>query len=154
MSCSGTNHFSKKVLLQSKRFASGLRTTRRSQDDEEEGERLISGEAFVPESLNRPSPPPQLRVVNSSTPDLDDVTLLRRYAQMAREFLSTLPSPGCPLLNPKDLELMDEQPVAAGGYSDVRKAKNNGRNVVLKAHRCYRLFDIAQVVAVRCGRRC
>jgi len=146
MNCFGTIHLTKKVLLQSKRLVSGLHATRRSQDDSEEKERLVGGEHLIPQSPNRP-PLPQLEVVNLHTSDLDDVNLLRRYAQMARELLSTLPSP-CPLLSPEDVELMDERPIAAGGFSDIRKAKHNGRNVVLKAYRCYRLFDHTQVVVV------
>lgn len=153
MSRSGTIPFTKKVLLQSKCLASGLRTTRRSQDDGEEKERLIAEEFFAPQSLHRPSPSPQLGVTNPPTSDLDDVILLQHYAQIARELLLTPPF-SCSLLSPEDVELMDGQPVAAGGFSDIRKAKNNGRDVVLKEYRCYRLFDIAQVLAVRCGRRC
>jgi len=125
MSRSGTNTATKKVLLQSKPFISGL---------------------------HLPPLPSQPEVMNSPTSDLDDVTLLRRYAQMAREHLSTLPS-SCPLLSPEDVELVGGRPVAAGGFSDIRKAKRDGRNVVLKAYRCYRSFDIAQVFAVRCDCR-
>jgi hypothetical protein len=148
MDRSRTPPFTKKVLLQSKRLFSDLRITRRPRGDGEERERLVVGESLVEQTLNRRSLSPRLGVMSLPTSDLDDATLLQRYAQIARETLSSPPLP-CFLLSPKDVELMDEQPVAAGGSADILKARHDGCEVVLKAYRHNRSCDITQVVVVR-----
>lgn len=135
----------KKIRLQSKSLVSGFRITQEPQEDSEERERLVD---LIEPTVRHQSLPPQLKVMSSPTSDLDGVTLLQRYVQMAREFLSFLPSP-CLLLSPEDIELMGKQPVAAGGSADILKGKHDGRKVVLKAYRCYRFCDITQVVVRR-----
>ena len=150
MSHSRTPPFARRVLLQTNRLISELRTIRRPRHDGEEGERLIRRESLAAQSLHRTSPPLQPEVVGSPT---SDPTLLRHYAQMAREVLTSLPLPH-PFLSSEDLELMDEHPAAAGGFADIWKAKYGGREVMLKAYRCYRSFDITQVSAVRRDRLC
>ena len=137
--------FSRKVLLRSKRFASGLW---RPQDDAEETKRLVDEESIIEQILHRHSPPPQLKVISSPTSDLDDVSLLQQYAQMVQEHLLSILSPRL-LLSTEDVEIMDEQPVAAGGSADILKGKHDGREVILKAYRHYRSCDITQVVVVR-----
>jgi len=137
--------FSREVLLRSKRFGSGLW---RPQGDSEEMERLINEESIIEQTLHLQPPPPQLKVRSSPTSNLDDVALSQRYAQMAQEFLLSLPSPHL-LLSPEDVKITDEQPVAAGGSADILKGKHEGSEVVVKAYRYYRLCDITQIVAVR-----
>lgn len=41
--------------------------------------------------------------------------------------------------------------MAAGGSANIYEATYDGRKVVLKSHRCYVSFDVAQVIAVRCN---
>ena len=132
-------------MLRSKCFASW---PWRSQDDSEETEHLVGEKSIIEQTLHRQSPPPQLEVISSPTSDLDDVSILQRCAQMAQEHLLSIPSPRL-LLSPEDVEIMDEQPVAAGGSADILKGKYGGREVVLKAYRHYRSCDITRVVVVR-----
>ena len=145
------------VLLRFKRLVSGLRTTQRAQDDGDDREDLVIGEYPSPHarSLHRPLPPPQLRVEvrTSPTPDLNDVAILQRYALMAQELISSVPSLCCSL-GPEDVKLVDEYPVTAGEFADIWEATYGGRKVVLKSYRCYRSFDVTQVVAVRHDRLC
>lgn len=145
---SRTAPFAKKILLQSKHLASGLRNPRKSRDDSEERERLVDWESLSERAMHHQSLPPQPKAMGYPTSDPDDVALLQRYAQIVREFLSSLPFPYL-LLRPEDVELKGNRPVAAGGTADIFKVKHNGRGAVLKAHRYYRLCDITQVVAVR-----
>ena len=149
MSHPGTNGSAKAALLRFKRVFFLLHDTWRSQDDGEETECLLVSP--VPRSLHPPPQPsllPRLESKSSPIPDADGVTLLERYAQMARELIPSLP-PIYPLLSPEDIRLMGGHPVAAGGFADILEATHDGRKVVLKSYRCYILFDVAQVVAVR-----
>lgn len=119
-----------------------LRTTWALQDDDEERENLVGGESLAQQIS------PQPEVTSSPASDPEDTLPLQRYAQVARDSLSSLPF-SCILLSPEDIELTGEHPVAAGGFADIWKAKHDGREVVLKTYRCYRLFDITLVAAVR-----
>ncbi|KAF9647214.1 kinase-like protein [Thelephora ganbajun] len=150
MSHSGRNPLTKKLLLQPRRLISGLRDMRRSQDDGEERENLVVGGPLVPQSLHHPSLPFQLQAGSFPISDLDSITLLQRYAQIAQELLPSLPS-SCPPLSPDDVKLTDERPVAAGWFVDIFEATYGNRKVVLKAYRCYTSFDVARVVARFCN---
>jgi len=147
MSHSKATLFVNQVLSRSKRIVSGLRTPGAFQDDGEERENLVGGESLVQQSLSQP-PSPQPEDMSSMGSDPEDAPPIHRYAQVALQSLSSLPFP-CPLLCPEGIELTGECPVAAGGVADIWKAKHGGREVVLKTYRCYRLFDIALVAAVR-----
>ena len=82
-------------------------------------------------------------------PDLDNLPLSQYCAQMARELLLSLPS-AYHSLGPEDLKLVGKHPMAAGGSADIWEGTHEGRKVVLKSYRCYRVsFDVAQVIAVR-----
>ena len=142
--------FTKKALLRFKRLVSGLRTIRRRQDDGEEKERLICDESPVPETIRRQQLPSQIWLISSPTSDLNDVALLQRYAQVARNLRSSLP-PSYRWLGPEHVKFICERPVAAGGFADIWEATYNGRKVILKLYRCYVSFDVAQVAAVRCS---
>ena len=139
-----------KVLLQLQLLISGVRTIRRSQDDDEEREHLAIREYSAPHTrpLHPPSPSPQSGVGSLPTSDLNDATLLQRYALMARESLLSLPSPCCSL-GSEDVKLVGEGPIAAGGFADIWEATYGGRKVILKSYRCYRSFDATQVATVR-----
>ena len=113
------------------------------------GEPSIAGEFLTLQSLHRPPPPSQLEVRSSPTPDSDDgLSLPQHYARTAQDFQLSLPSTCC-WLSPKDVDLVDEHPIAAGGFANILEAKYGGRKVVLKSYRCYVSFDVAQVIAVR-----
>ena len=143
---------STKVPLQLGRLVSKVFAVQKSQKDGEEKKRLADGEPLVPKSLPLLSPPPQAKVMSSPASELDDVTLLRGYAGVARQRLLALPTP-CPLLSFRDVEFLDGHPIAAGGFTDIRKAKHDGCEVALKVYRCCRSFDITQVSAVCCDCR-
>jgi hypothetical protein len=137
------------VLLLLNRFLSCLRPTRRSQD--EEREHLILGEGPAPRFLHSPSLSSQSETRGSPAPDLDDLPLSQRYAQMAQELLLSLPSPHS--LGPEDFKPVGQHPIAAGGFADIWEGTYEGRKVMLKSYRCYRMsFDVAQVIAVRYNR--
>ena len=147
---SETTSFTRKVLLRSKRFVSGLRTIERSQDGSKERERLVGEESFVQETIFRQQLPLQIQVTSSPTSNLNDVALLQRYAQIVQDLRSSLPS-SCCWLGPEDVKLVREGPIEAGGFANIWEAAYNGRRVVLKSYRCYTSFDVAQVAAVRCN---
>lgn len=153
MSPSGIYLFVKEVLLLPKRLVSCIRPIPQSQDDGEERERLVVGEYPTPQSLRRPSLPPQLEIRSySPAPDLVDLSLSQRYAQTVRELLSSLPSP-CRWLGPGDFKPSGGGPIAAGGFANIWEGIYEGRKVVLKSYRCYRVsFDVSQIIAVRCNR--
>jgi len=94
-----------------------------------------------------PPPPPQLVIRSSSAPD--DVCPLGRYAQIAQGFMSSLPST-CHRLDPLDVKLTGERPIAAGGFANIWEGTHDSRKIVLKSYRCYVSFDAALAVAVRC----
>ena len=143
MSSSGISPFTTKVPLLPKRLISRLRLILHP-----ERVYLAVGEHPTPQSLHRPSLPPQFEARGSPASDLENSPLSHRYAQMARELLSSLPPPCC-LLGPEDFKLVGEQPIAAGRFANVWKGTYEGRKVVLKSYRCYELFDVVQVAAVR-----
>lgn len=151
MNRSGTDPFVKpKVPLKLKLLVSGLRNVRRSEDDGEESEHLVVQEYPALLSLHHPPSQSRLKVKSLTTPDLDDVHLQWRYAQMAQDILSSLPFT-CPWLGPKDVNPVGEHPIAAGGFTDVYEATYDGRRVILKSYRLYVSFDVAQVIAVCCN---
>ena len=80
--------------------------------------------------------------------DLDGVSLPQHYAGMVQDLRSSLP-PGCRWLGSDDINLISERPSAAGGFADIYDAMQGGRKVILKSYRCYRSFEVAEVVAVR-----
>ena len=130
---------------------SRLRPVRPSQDNEEEREPLIVKEYPPLQSLHRPVlSPSQLDVESSPTSGVDDAALSQHYMLVAQGKLSSLTSPARSL-GPGDIRLAGKHPVAAGGFADILEATYQGRKVVLKAYRCYRSFDVAQVATVRCG---
>ena len=148
MNHSGKSLFVKKVLLQPKRLVSRFRNVRGSRDDSEESERLVIEEYSAPPSLHHPPSPPQLNARSLTILDLDDdVYSSWRYAQMAQDLRSSLPST-CRWLGP-EVNLTGEHPIAAGGFTDLYEAIYDGRKVILKSYRLYVSFDVAQVVAVR-----
>jgi hypothetical protein len=134
------------LLLLSEHFISRLRPIPRP-----ERECSAVGEHPTPQSLRRPSLPPHLEDRGSPAPDLDNPLLSQRYTQMVRELLPSLPFP-YRLLGLEDLKLVGEHPIAAGRFANVLEGTHEGRKVVLKSYRCYVLFDVAQVTAVRCNR--
>ena len=100
MNHSGKSLFVKKVLLQPKRLVSRFRNVRGSRDDSEESERLVIEEYSAPPSLHHPPSPPQLNARSLTILDLDDVYSSWRYAQMAQDLRSSLPST-CRWLGPE-----------------------------------------------------
>ena len=52
------------------------------------------------------------------------------------------------LLNPGDVRLIGDHPLAAGGFADVWEATYEGRKVAFKRYRCYETVDVAQVAEV------
>jgi len=148
MSYSGPNPSAKKVIPQVRHLIHRLRTTRRSEGDEEERQHLVVLEPPSPRPLHHLLPLPRLEVGSS---DLDDITILYRYFLFAQEILSSLPSP-THLLGAEDIRLLVKRPVAAGRFTDIWEATHEGRRVVLKEYRYYRTFDVNQIATVRCGR--
>jgi len=113
------------------------------------GESSIVGELPAPQSPHHPPPPPQL--VAGSSLALEDVSLSEDYTQMAQGLSSFLPS-ACHWLDPRDVKLVGERPMAAGGFANIWEGTHGNRDVILKSYRCYVSFDVAQVVAVRRNR--
>lgn len=62
-------------------------------------------------------------------------------------------SPTFNWLNPTDIMLIGEHPVAAGGSANIWVGVLNGRKIVIKSFRCYKSLDRTKVTSVRC-RRC
>ena len=79
------------------------------------------------------------------------MSLAQRYAQMAQNLRSSLSPTTCHWLDPEDVNLIGEYPIAAGGFANIYGATYDGRKVILKSYRCYELFDAARVVAVCCS---
>lgn len=113
------------------------------------GKSSVAGEQPPPQSLHRLPAPSQLEAGSAHAPDSNDVSLSQRYAQIAQDLRSSLPS-DCRWLGPEEVDLISGRPMAAGSFADIYEGTYGGRNVVLKSYRCYVSFDIAQVVAVRC----
>ena len=114
------------------------------------GESSIAEESLSLQSLHCPPPPSQFEVRSSPTPDSNGLSLPQHYARMAQDLQPSLSS-SCRWLSPKDVDLVGEHPIAAGGFANILEAKYGGRKVVLKSYRCYVSFDVAQVIAVRCN---
>ena len=110
--------------------------------------RLIIGGSLPSQSLHRPSPLPRPEARGPPISVVDGTAVSQRYAQIARELLSSFPS-SYPSLNPHGLKLTGRGPVAAGGFADIWEATYESRKVVLKTYRCYVSFDASEVVAVR-----
>ena len=110
----------------------------------------VSGGYPAAQPLPRPPPLPQLKARDSPAPDMGDVYPSQRYARLAQERISSLPPP-YRWLDPEDVKLIGEHPVAAGGFANVYEATHDGRKVMLKSYRPYMSFDIARVVAVCCN---
>lgn len=70
---------------------------------------------------------------------------------MAHPLRSFIPS-ACRFLNPRDVRLIGDYPLAAGGFADIHEATYEGRKVAFKRYRCYETFDVAQVAEVRHNR--
>ena len=150
MGPSGTKPFANKALIQPTQLFSKLRAISSSQDDGEEREPLIAGKFPLLPSLHHPLPLCKHEDKGLPISDPDGVTLSQQYARMAQELLPSLLF-RYQLLNPHDVNLMGECPIAAGGFADIWEATYAGRKVVLKSYRCYISFDVAQVIAVRFG---
>jgi hypothetical protein len=140
------------VLLLPNHLVSYLCPIPLSQD--EEREYLIVVEGPTPRSLHRPPLSSQLEAGGSlvpdpdNLPDADNLPLSQCCAQMVQELLLSLPFP-YHSLGPEDLKLVGKHPMAAGGSANIWEGTHEGRKVVLKSYRCYRVsFDIAQVIAV------
>lgn len=146
-------NLSVKILLQAKHLITRSRTTRRSEDDEEERQHLVGLEHHPPQSLHHLPPLPQLEVWSSPASGPDGITLLHRYSLIAQEILLSLPYTTY-LLGADDLRLVDKLPVAAGRFTDILEATYDGRRVVVKVYRCYMSFDVNRVMTVRCGCLC
>ena len=79
---------------------------------------------------------------------LDDLPISRCHMELAQNLLSTL-SPTCQWFSPGDIKTVGEYPIAAGGFADVWEGTSGDRKVVIKSYRCYKSFDVSQVVMVR-----
>ena len=149
MSYSGTSLFSGKVLPRFRRFLPGLRAIRTPQDGEEMGH-LVTGNPLVPPFPRHPPTPLQFEIKGALPSDIHDTALSLHCARIAQELLPPLSS-HYPLLNPCDIKLTGQHPIAAGGFVDVWEATYDGRRVVLKSYRCYVSFDVTRTVTVCCG---
>ena len=79
------------------------------------------------------------------------MSLAQRYARMAQNLRLSLSPTTFHWLDPEDVNLISEYPIAAGGFANIYGVTYDGRKVILKSYRCYELFDAARVVAVRCS---
>jgi len=118
---------------------------------------LIQGDSSVAwgnsssQRSHHPSALPSLDDGISSTPDSNEMSHSQCYAQIARGLQTSLPST-CRWLAPEDVNLLGEQPIAAGGCTDIWGATHDGRKVVVKSYCCSTSSNVAQVVEVRCSR--
>ena len=112
------------------------------------GESPVVREPPVPQFLHLPTTLPQLELKSSPAPGLNGVSLSQHYARMAQDLRPSLPST-CHWLDPEDVRLVGEQPIAAGGFANIYEATYDSRKVVLKSYRCYVSFDVVQAVTVR-----
>lgn len=146
MTRSSADTFPGRVQPQLKHLFSGLRRhVRRFRDDFNDTKHLVTGGPFVPPSLHRPSLSRELEA--ESLPDITDLPH-ENYALLAQELIPSLLC-SYPLLNPHDISISGEYPIADGGYAHIWEATHDGRKVVLKDYRCYLSFDVTRVVAVR-----
>jgi len=115
------------------------------------GKSSITGEDSSLQPLHRLSVVPQCKIGSSPAPEPDDIPISQRYAQMAQDPRSSLPS-ACRRLDPEDVDLFGENPIAAGGVANIWEGTHNGHKVALKSYRCCASSDVAQVVEVRYNR--
>jgi serine/threonine protein kinase len=54
-------------------------------------------------------------------------------------------------LNPLDVAVISDRPIAAGGFANILEATHRGRKVILKSYRHHEASDVPQVIAVRCN---
>ncbi|KAF9791960.1 kinase-like domain-containing protein [Thelephora terrestris] len=138
----------KQTRMQPIRLLSRLSAVYHSQDDTEEREPLIPrGFPFPPSLGHTSSTLHKVEVRNERLPisNLDDVALSQHHVKVVQELLPSLPSQ-YPLLDPRNITLTGEHPIAAGGFANIWGAIHAGRRVVLKSYRCYiESFDIARV---------
>ena len=95
--------------------------------------------------------PLQFEIKGALPSDIHDTALSLHCARIAQELPPPLLS-HYPLLNPRDIKLTSQHPIAAGGFADAWEATYDGRRVVLKSYRCYVSFDVTRTVTVCCGR--
>lgn len=53
-------------------------------------------------------------------------------------------------MDPHEIGLRGEHPIAFGAFADIWEATYDGRKVAVKLYRRYESFDLAQVLTVRC----
>lgn len=106
------------------------------------------GEHPASKPPRRPPLPPHLEAKTPPTPQLNGTFLSQRYAHLAQNLRSSLPST-CRWLGPGDVELVSGHPIAAGGSANIYEATHDGRKVVLKSYHYCVTSDVAQAVAVR-----
>lgn len=106
-----------------------------------------------PQPVHPRPPPSRPEAWGLFAPESNDISHSQYYAQVAQGVLSTLSST-CRWLDPGDVEIFGEHPVAAGGFANIWEGTHDGRKVALKSYRCYESFDAADVVAVRCDCAC
>ena len=136
------------ALLQSIYLVSRLRKTlRRAHEVDEEERHLIDEEQEIPQSPSHPFPLPYLEDGGPLALGLDDAPHRQPNAWMAQEPQSPL-QPTYNWLDPADMRITSERPVAAGGFADVWEGVFNGHKVIVKSYRCYISFDRAQVISV------
>ena len=85
---------------------------------------------------------------NSPTPGLNHTFLSQRPTEAAQDPQSSLQSYR-DWLAQEDLNIVDEYPIAAGGFADVWTANHGDRKVVLKSYRLYESFGSTRVATVR-----
>lgn len=100
-----------------------------------------------PQSLHRPPAPPLLEGRSLPIPEMNDISLSRRYTQDVHDLQLSLPS-GCRRLGPEDFVIVGRHPMAAGESAEIWAGTLDGRKVVLKSHRHCRSSDVGQVVTV------
>ena len=121
--------------------------------DDDEREHQVVREPPVPPSLNyRSSLQYELEAESLNFTLTDNIALPHEPSTSTdQELLPPLQSP-FPLLDPYDIGLMGEHPIASGGFADIWEASHHGRKVVLKSYRCYETLDVARN-EVRCNCR-
>ena len=120
---------------------------------DEEKVRLIGEEPPLPHSPDYQSPFLHLEGGDSRTLGSGGVLSCQLYVQKTQEPQSPPPQPAPNWLNPSDIRIVGEHPVAAGGFTDIWEGVLNDRKVVIKSYRRYELSNRAQVISVRCHRR-
>ena len=136
------------ALLQPICLVSRLRKTlRRAHEVDEEERHLMDEEPPVPQSPSHPFPLPHIEGGGPLALGSNEAPLRQCNARMAQEPQSPL-QPTYNWLDPADMRITSEHPVAAGGFADVWEGVFNGHKVIVKSYRCYISFDRAQVISV------